>query len=536
MADDGRILAHGHGSEEHLALSPEATATTVGNGTIESGNRDLRSQRVEVTAEDSNRICRKTDKVVLTILVWGYFLQILDKTVLGYGALFGLPEDNKLTGREYSLVSSAAPIAQLAWQPFSSYLIVRVPHRILFPALVFFWGASQAGMAACNSFGSLFAARLLLGLFEAGCFPLFSILVGQWYRRAEHPMRIAAFYSTNGIATIVAAVLTYALAQVDNPPIAGWRILFVLVGGLTVVSAFPIWYLFPDDVPTAWFLTEHERLQAVERLRANQSGAVHAKFSVSHLVEAVLEPKSYLWIALVICLNVGAMVTNTFGPLILRGLGLDADVTTLLNMPFGAMQVLTIILCAWLCQKFRLKSPILMSLVVPPIVGFAVLYTMPRDPSHVATNLVGYYLVAFLFGGNAPLAAWMVGNTGGSTKKSVVMSLYNAASATGNIIGPLLFTTDDAPEYLPGLRAVLGMTAAFAGLVLIQLFILRDLNRRQQRRRVANGKPAIIHDNTLDSEYSTMEAGSHEEGSQGLNTKTSEDLTDGQNDEFIYIY
>jgi MFS family permease len=78
--------------------------------------------------------------VILTIVVWGYFLQIIDKTVLGYGALFNLREDTHLSGSEYSLVASATGFAQLAWQPFSSFLIVRVPHRILFPTLVLLWG------------------------------------------------------------------------------------------------------------------------------------------------------------------------------------------------------------------------------------------------------------------------------------------------------------------------------------------------------------------------------------------------------------
>jgi hypothetical protein len=92
--------------------------------------------RVELTEEESKRICRKIDKVILPILVWVYFLQILDKSVLGYGAVLGLRTDNGLTGNQYSLVSSVSAMAQLGWQPFSSWLIVKVPHRHLMPALV----------------------------------------------------------------------------------------------------------------------------------------------------------------------------------------------------------------------------------------------------------------------------------------------------------------------------------------------------------------------------------------------------------------
>lgn len=92
------------------------------------------------------------------------------------------------------MVSSMAAIAQLAWLPFSSYLMVRVPHRILMGCLVFGWGTAQACMAACNSYEGLLATRFLLGLFEAACLPLFSVITSQWYRRAEQPMRVACWY------------------------------------------------------------------------------------------------------------------------------------------------------------------------------------------------------------------------------------------------------------------------------------------------------------------------------------------------------
>lgn len=180
--------------------------------------------RVPLTEDDNRRIRRKTDSVILVILCWTYLMQILDKSVLGYGANFGLKEDANLTGNQYSLVGSIAPIAQLAWQPFSSYLIVKVPHRILMPLLAAGWGIAQAAMAACKSFEGLMATRFLLGLFEAGCLPLFSIITSQWYRRAEQPLRVAAWYSTNGLATILAAILSYGLGHVQSGPLKEWQL------------------------------------------------------------------------------------------------------------------------------------------------------------------------------------------------------------------------------------------------------------------------------------------------------------------------
>ncbi|KAK9371418.1 major facilitator superfamily domain-containing protein [Lipomyces kononenkoae] len=494
--------------------------------------------RVDLTDEDSKRIRRKTDRVILTILVWVYFLQILDKSVLGYGATFGLQTDTHLHGNEYSLVGSIAPIAQLAWQPFSSFLIVKVPHRILMPTLLFGWGVAQTLLAACHNFQGLMAARFFLGLFEAGCLPLFSIITSQWYRRAEQPIRIAAWYGTNGLATIVAAAVSYGLAHIKSDVLKSWQIIFLFVGLLTIISAPFVYWRLDNDILSARFLTENEKAQAIERLRANQTGTGNREFKVKHILEAVLEPKTYLWIGMSMLLNVGASVTNTFGPLILNGLGFDKYTTSLLNMPFGAIQIIVILLASYLAQKAHIKSAILAAFVLPVVAGLAVLYVLPRNHSVQAALIVGYYLLAFLYGGNPLIVTWIVGNTAGTTKKSIIMSLYNAASSAGNIVGPLLFNAKDAPAYLPGLRACLGIFVALFCIVIIQWVNLIILNKLQERKRVRNGKQAKIVDHSMQNHYHSLDEENLEQGQaqHALGDNAFLDLTDRENDEFVYIY
>lgn len=482
-------------------------------------------ERVELTEEDDKRICRKTDRVILVILIWVYFLQILDKSVLGYGSIFGLQKDTGLHGNQYSLVGSIAPIAQLAFQPISAVLIVKVPHRILMPILVLGWGIAQTSMAACKSYSGLLATRFFLGLFEGACLPLFSVITNQWYRRAEQPIRVAAWYGTNGLATIAAAALSYGLGHIKSDSLHSWQIIFLFVGLVTIITAPFVYWKLDNDVTSARFLTEHEKVQAVERLRANQTGIGSREFEWKHAYEVLLEPKTYLWIGMSLLLNVGASVTNTFGPLILSGLGFNKYITSLLNMPFGAVQFLIIILASFAAQKARLKAPILLFLVAPVIAGLAILYSLPRSP--IAPPLVGYYLLAFLFGSNPLIVSWIVGNTAGTTKKSIIMSLYNAGSSAGNIIGPLLFNAKDAPDYKPGLKAVLGIFVALAAIVALQVVNLIVLNKMQRKKRLANGKEERILDTSMESRYVSEKVGL---GSHAF------DLTDRRNDEFVYIY
>lgn len=81
------------------------------------------------------------------------------------------------------------------------------------------------------------------------------------------------------------------------------------------------------------------------------------------------------------------------------------------------------------------------------------------------------------------------------------VAFFNAASAAGNIVGPLLFKAKDKPYYVPGVRAVLIIFIALVGLIGIQVAILFLFNKQRQRQRVAVGKPKHIHDTSMESKY-----------------------------------
>ena len=108
------------------------------------------------------------------------------------------------------------------------------------------------------------------------------------------------------------------------------------------------------------------------------------------------------------------MFSLTFtGPLILEGFGYDPYLTSLFNMPFGVMQWVVIMLASYAAQKFKIKSAILIVLTIPVIAGLAMLYTLEHTDANEGALLAGYYLLAFLFGGNPIIVSWIVGNTAG---------------------------------------------------------------------------------------------------------------------------
>jgi predicted MFS family arabinose efflux permease len=306
----------------------------------------------------------------------------------------------------------------------------------------------------------------------------------------------------------------------------------LVTGLLTVVTAPFIYWRLDDEIASARFLSAEERRQALERLRANQTGAGTRDLKWNQVVEMFLDLKCYFFAAMTLAIILGAQVSFTFGPLILKSFGFDKYTTTLLNIPFGALQCTIMLTAAWATVRMRWKSPALVGMLALILTGLVLLYALPRNHSYLPGLLTGYYLLAFNFGCINLIVSWILANTAGQTKKSTMMALFNAASATGAIVGPLLFDAADAPEYHSGLRSTMGVFAALFAIVLLQVGNLTLLNKLQVRRRVANGKPAHIHDHSMESKYVDMRL--ENEGTIG--DRAFADLTDRENDEFVYVY
>lgn len=175
-------------------------------------------------------------------------------------------------------------------------------------------------------------------------------------------------------------------------------------------------------------------------------------------------------------------------------------------------------------------------LTLPVITSLVMLYLLPRTKAEEAPLLVGYYLLAFLSGGNSLIASWIVANTDGDTKKSINMCLYNAGASAGNIVGPLLFTASQAPAYHQGQRSVLGVFVALFCVIGIQLALLIYLNKTQEQKRVAEGKLAKFNEHSMQDRYEDITADNETRGEVKLREEAFADLTDRQNSEFIYVY
>jgi len=66
-----------------------------------------------------------------------YMLQSIDKTTLGYAAVFDLKEDTHLVGKEYSWLGSVFYLGYLFWEYPTSLLLQKFPVHRYMAATVF---------------------------------------------------------------------------------------------------------------------------------------------------------------------------------------------------------------------------------------------------------------------------------------------------------------------------------------------------------------------------------------------------------------
>lgn len=153
---------------------------------------------------------------------------------------------------------------------------------------------------------------------------------------------------------------------------------------------------------------------------------------------------------------------STFGNLIVKDFGYTNFTSILFNIPFGVIQVGSIVGSAWLATRLQRKGLVLAITAAFPIIGTILMLTVPRNGNTKGALLFGYYLVSFLGAITPMIFTWQGQNTGGDTKKKTTTGVVIVGMCTGNIIGPHLFDTKDAPLYRPGLIASL-VQFAFVG-------------------------------------------------------------------------
>ena len=181
---------------------------------------------------------------------------------------------------------------------------------------------------------------------------------------------------------------------------------------------------------SAKFLRGDDKLLAIERLRMNQMGISSGVWRWDHVRECFLDVKTWIWFCMLTAVSIPSGGITTFGPLIVKSFGFDSFTTILFNMPFGAVQLVATLGGAFAATRWKVKSPVLAFLCLPPIIGISLLLNLEHTPGNRGVLLFAYYLTSVYPAISPLIYSWSGQNTGGDTKrKTTTAILFIGASA-----------------------------------------------------------------------------------------------------------
>ncbi|KAK4946608.1 hypothetical protein LTR10_014460 [Elasticomyces elasticus] len=424
--------------------------------------RDLLTKALEFDEaqleRDSIKVRKKLDFIVLPMMMTTYMLSFLDKQTLNYSNAYGLQADTHMKGNDYSWVASALYFGWLVGAYPWNIILQRYPVGKLLGCMLFVWGTVCMLQAAVFSFSGFFAIRFFLGMLEACISPAFVILSSMLWTREEQALRTSFWLSTNGVSSILGALLAYGSGHAVNLAVPNWKLIYLIVGALTFAWGFVILIYLPDGPHNAKMLTEYEQMIAVWRVSKNRMGIKHRAIVKYHIKEALLDGKTYLLLAMGVATGILNGGVANFASSLIKGFGFDALRTSLLQTPGGAFELIGCMAFGWVATKKNMLGATVIISSLPGIIGLIGLLTISIKHRYA---LVAMCWLQNVLGAPIILGWTLPGvNTAGHTKRTTVIGLFFCFYCAGNIIGPHLFLATEAPRYFTAIKGLLGTYCA----------------------------------------------------------------------------
>ncbi|KEF55438.1 uncharacterized protein A1O9_08188 [Exophiala aquamarina CBS 119918] len=463
-----------------------------------SSTKDEKLDQVEIApaVEDAHdtkfekRVLKKIDLRLLPILGALYTIALVDRSNISVARISGLDEDVGLKqGNRASIVLLVFFIGYIIFEIPSNIVIHKIGAANWLAFIAFAWGLVSLGIGFLNNWIGLAICRAILGVLEAGFFPGCVYLVSSWYRRYEVQKRLAGFFLTASALSAFANIFAYGLIQIaQTTEYKGWRWIFIIEGAITCVAAIAAWFVivdFPDSNRNK-FLSPKEKEFVKSRLAADRGTEERQKVTWSILFRTAADWKVWAFSLMYMSGAVGVYAFLFFLPIILRsGLGYSLSMSFVLSAPPALFSVIEAFFISWLADKTKMRGPFVVFQGIVGIVGLCMTgFLDAPTPRYVGTFLgeagVNGLVVSVL--------AWQANNIRGDARRAVATAILISVSGIGGIYSSLVFRQQDAPNYLPGIIAVMAICVSTVIIASIMMLALRRANKQaDEGKRMIEG-------------------------------------------------
>ncbi|KAH8894776.1 MFS general substrate transporter [Thozetella sp. PMI_491] len=458
-------------------------------GRIDALALDPAVTRASFSHLDEAKILRKMDIRLLPMLALLYLLSFLDRGNIGNAKIEGLQEDLHLLPNEYNLCLTVFFFTYAAFEVPSNLILKKWRPSRWLPTIMIAWGTVMTLMGIVQGFSGLLAARLFLGVAEAGLYPGVAYYLTMWYCRGEIQLRQALFFSAASIAGAFSGLLAFAISKMDGAGgLEGWRWIFILEGIATVVVAIVAFFVLHDFPETARFLTEEERAFVVFRLKYQGQATGEGsrppvpqaeEFRWKYVRDAFTDVQ--IWVNIfvywgIVCPLYGI---SLFLPTIINNLGYTSSKAQLMTVPIYITAAILAVVFAYLSDRVGKRSPFIVCFLLIMIVGFSMCISS-TDP-HVVYG--GVFLVACAIYPAFPgVVTWLSNNLSGSYKRTAGMAIQIGVGNLGGAMASNFYRQADSPRYRLGHGLELGFISGGIIAALVLTFGYATINKKREQK------------------------------------------------------
>lgn len=446
----------------------------------------------ELTPAEDRKLGLKVISRILSLTFLVNLILYMDKATLSYSAIAGLWEHTGLNQDTYNDCNTLFYVGFFVGQIPSIWLIQHVPLSKLLVSVCTLWSILVFLICAAYNFPGVLMLRFFLGLVES---PALNILIttnGQFMTLDERAATQPIFYAACMASPIPIGFIAYGTFYAHTS-FGDYRILNIIIGGLSLLVSVLLWFFYPDNPTNARFLSTEERVWVIRRVQRTQHNTIQQrKFKPSQALEAIKDPISWLIAGFFLLQQLANNLTYQ-QTILYDNMGgitnLDSTLITVAGAGFAVAWSVFAALVMWLFPNTTCLT-IIWSLV-PSWVGSVVAVSLPYSNT---IGILGTICLASQSFGVAWICAFgLASSTAGSsyTKRLIRNAMVLCSYSVSNIISPQLWQDSDAPRFVPAwiVQIVLSFSVAPA-LIGIVWFILARRNR--QRRAESPHKVGLV--------------------------------------------
>lgn len=264
-----------------------------------------------------SRTMKKVIWRLVPFLALLYTFNIIDRANVGFARL-GMVDDLGFSEQVIDWGFGIFFVGYLIFEVPSNMLLRRFGARLWISRIMISWGLISTLTAWVTGPPSYFAARVLLGVAEAGFFPGIIFYMTAWFPAVVRARVVAWFMLAIPLANILGNVASgLILDSLDGAAgLAGWQWLFVLEGLPSVLLGISVLFFLPDHPGKARWLADDERAW-LEADRASEDGR-RLEAGGSEKLSAMADHRIWILIGLYLSVAIGTNATGAYLPKLIK--------------------------------------------------------------------------------------------------------------------------------------------------------------------------------------------------------------------------